>query len=73
VDENAFSVLQGGRPNTRLWLEMARKLKLYPCRICGTFVEVENGYRNFAKEHVLKAIANETGLVYWQEELAGCT
>jgi len=53
-----------------MWLEMARRLKFYPCRICGTFVEVEDGYKNFAKENVLKAITNETGLVYWQEELA---
>jgi hypothetical protein len=58
------------RPISRMWLEMARRLKLFPCRICGTFVEVEGGYKNFAKTDVLEAINNETGLVYWHEELA---
>jgi hypothetical protein len=58
------------RPITRMWLEMARKLNFYPCRICGTFIEVEAGYKNLARENILKAISNQTGLIYWQEELA---
>jgi hypothetical protein len=37
------------RPITRMWLEMARKLNFYPCRICGTFIEIEAGYKNLAK------------------------
>jgi hypothetical protein len=58
------------RPITRMWLEMARKLNFYPCRICGTFIEVEAGYKNLAKGNIMKAITNETGIVYWLEELA---
>jgi hypothetical protein len=58
------------RPITRMWLEMARKLDFYPCRICGTFVEVQAGYKNLARANIVKAITDERGLIYWHEELA---
>jgi hypothetical protein len=58
------------RPITRMWLEMARQLGCYQCRVCGTFVEVERGYKNLARDDVLKAIAAHKGLIYWHEELA---
>jgi hypothetical protein len=53
-----------------MWFEMARKLHLYQCRICGSFVHVEDGYRNLTRENILKAIKQQTGLIYWHEELA---
>jgi len=58
------------RPITRMWYEMARKLNLYQCRMCGTFVEVEDNYKNLARDKVLKAVNEEKGFIYWHEELA---
>lgn len=58
------------KPIARMWFEMARKLNLFQCRICGSFVEVEAGYRNLTRDNVLKAIKAQTGLIYWHEEVA---
>jgi hypothetical protein len=58
------------QPLTRMWMEMARKLGLGQCRICGTFVELGAAYGNLTKEDVLKSIEQKKGLVYWHESLA---
>jgi hypothetical protein len=61
------------QPITRMWLEMARKLHLAQCRVCGTFFETGAGkaqYKYLARENVVKAIKQEKGLIYWHEALA---
>lgn len=58
------------RPIARMRLDMARKLKVYQCRICGSFVESTGNYKAFAKNKILNAIKRDRGLIFWHDELA---
>ena len=60
-------------PINRMNLLLLDKLSLGRCQLCGSFFETgseEKGYSRLARENVLKALQEEKGLVFWNEELA---
>lgn len=61
------------RPMVKLNAQLLEKLRLGKCQLCHNYIETgdeTNKHKNLTRSKINKAIVNETGLVFWNTEVA---
>jgi hypothetical protein len=62
------------QPTVKFNLSLLERLALGKCQICESFFEIgdleKNFYSKMARENLQRAIKNEKGLIFWNDEVA---